>query len=1422
MSTKVVPPPGFVGKSYEQYRVELDAWESITDVAKGKQAVTVAFSLPEDHESRIREKVFTELKLEDLNKDDGLKTLTTFLDKKLKVDDISDSWSKFNDFDECAREGNQSINEFIVKFDEKYKKIVKKGITLPSEIVAFMMLKRSHISKDERLLVLTGMDYSRKDELYEQAQISLKKFKGDQAHAGASSSESIAIKLEPAFLAENEEALLSAGYQRIRRGNGYYHGNNSRQRERSSDSNNRGRGGNRGNDSRQRERSSDFNSDGVIQREDTGGRGGRGGRGRGAGRSENARPMNPVGSDGNVLTCAACGSFRHLIAICPYSYENINKVLVVEEVVDDDKDVDVILYTGNKKEEIAELGKESRNCMVLDSACTNNVGGQLWLDCYLDSLDEYSKSLVKYEMGKKRYKFGGGEVLRSTASVQIPAEVAGIKQMIEMDVVESSIPLLWSLKDMKKAKVKLDLANDTAEIYGNLVNLNYTSAGHYCLPILPTETSAEVVNAVELTKLKPDELNKTLTHLHRQFAHPPEKKLIALLENAGIWKKDYQDNLTQIYLKCDLCKKYAKTPPRPVVGLPMASRFNEKVAMDLKKWEGRWILHLVDMFTRFTVSMFIERKLPSEVIEKIMIHWVGAGFGVMEGILSDNGGEFSSEETREVASILNVIVNTTAAESPFQNGLCERIHSVTDMMLTKLRAEHPGTAIEVLLCWACNARNALQMWHGYSSYQLVFGKNPNLPNIMTSGPPALEGSTTSEVLAKHLNVLHSARQAFIKSESDERIRRALRHKIRASEQRFENGDLVYYKRQGQEKWLGPGKVVFQDGRVVFVRHGGTFVRVSPNHLIKNTDEALGAQKDENITHPNAAAKSVNKERNAEAESDDEVENPSSPGSSNRGSQNLSDSVNNSGPLVDESHRAEQKGDSPSSHKEFPRKGERIQYKCGEDWENVVVLGRGGKATASLKNYYNLEKDNGEQLGRDLSDKSSWRYSDEAAEDGDGGIEDVNVVAVPKDEHLKEECVNAKEAELEKLKKFDAYDIVEDHGQFRISSTWVLTRKGEEIRARLVARGFEEEVDIQKDSPTIGRSTLRLFLTIAASEKWTIRSTDIQSAFLQGKTLDRDVYMTPPKEAKVEKKCLWKLKHCLYGLTDAARQFYLSVEECLMSAGCGKSRLDPALFYYRVKNQLCGLVACHVDDFAHVGNEVFYQDVLRKVHSRFIVSSVETGAFKYIGFGLTQNPDGSILLDQNEYVSEITTVPMASERKQMNEHELTKDEYTTLRSLVGKVNWVVQGSRPDVAFDMTELSTKLKKACVGDLTKAIKCIKKLKFEDSNIVFPALNKIDEWKIIVFTDASHANLSGGTGSMGAHVVFLVDEHGNSCPLTWQAGKIKRVVRSTLAAEALSLAEGIEDAIFLKQIFCELLPVRSKICIDVYIDNRDAVDAI
>ena len=55
--------------------------------------------------------------------------------------------------------------------------------------------------------------------------------------------------------------------------------------------------------------------------------------------------------------------------------------------------------------------------------------------------------------------------------------------------------------------------------------------------------------------------------------------------------------------------------------------------------------------------------------------------------MTDNGGEFNSDEMTEITSILNVQLCTTAGESPFQNRLCERVHAITDMMLVKHAAD---------------------------------------------------------------------------------------------------------------------------------------------------------------------------------------------------------------------------------------------------------------------------------------------------------------------------------------------------------------------------------------------------------------------------------------------------------------------------------------------------------------------------------------------------------------------------------------------------------------------------------------------------------------------------------------------------------------------------------------------------------------
>lgn len=74
------------------------------------------------------------------------------------------------------------------------------------------------------------------------------------------------------------------------------------------------------------------------------------------------------------------------------------------------------------------------------------------------------------------------------------------------------------------------------------------------------------------------------------------------------------------------------------------------------------------------------------------------------------------------------------------------------------------------------AKNTMQNVQVYSP-QLVFGQNPNLPPVLTDKPPALDGMTKSEWVAKQISALHASRRAFTEAECSERIRRALRKQI---------------------------------------------------------------------------------------------------------------------------------------------------------------------------------------------------------------------------------------------------------------------------------------------------------------------------------------------------------------------------------------------------------------------------------------------------------------------------------------------------------------------------------------------------------------------------------------------------------------------------------------------------------------------
>ena len=1424
--------------SYEDWKFDVDLWKKFTQTEKARQGFALYSTLP--NESGVNEKIRLAMQNEEIkiDEEDSVDQIFGILDKWYKKDDLSvvcEAWSTYKNL---SKKETDTMDQFLSDYEKKTKELKKQGIVLPVVVMAMQLIDSAGLDKKDKQIVLTAVDYSKKEEMYEQMKSALRKFFGEQAMAYKQR-----VVAEDSVNATEAEDVNYTRGRSYGRGAGYAEG---RGRRWYGTGRGAGRGSRRG------------SGRGTIQGVSGGQQEGKdnrnlNNRGQGTNRGRSAYG-NPLDADGNYLKCFICESIRHLKINCPHAYAN--RTSSAMETTAEDTEAEAYKVHDYSHEDKQVLMTEAAHAAVLDSACTKTVAGCAWRDMYIESLSAKEKKQVRFLPGGTNFKFGGGNSIKSEGRIQFPCTIAGQKTTITTDVVDSDIPLLLSKPDMKRLGFKLNMTDDSLEVNGNKIELDTTSSGHYYVSLKECEVGVENVHMM-MEQKSHDEKEKMIKKLHRQFAHPTAQSLKAIMKNAEVFDDDCNTIIQEISSKCDVCKRFKKTPARPVVCMPMAKQFNDVVAMDLKKYGDIYFLHFIDLFTRFSKSKVIRRKTPKVIVNGVATEWIASGFGPPKKFLTDNGGEFDNPEYRELAEQFNVEVCATAAYSPWSNGICERNHYVVDTCVQKMMEEDPHMEIDVALAWAVNAKNSMQNHSGFSPIQLVLGTNPNLPSVMMNKPPALEHAEVSDTVIKHLNALHAARRAFAKAESSERIRRALRHNIRVPEVTFITGDRVFYKRDDSNKWRGPGKVIGQDGKIVFIRHGGQLVRVATCRIIKSdsqsttTDEDLSKKqkvndsKKDNIIREEDIDEDTEQEQHPEDNGDVAAEPEEPEAVSDQGNviapqdtiaqQSQDPKVGRQEPVVDipdgspvlqdngKRQQNQQPGHVPQNQVDrivVPKVNDRIKYRLKDDeqWTTAIVKGRGGKATGKNKYYMNVVNEEDNQMKGIHLDRTEYEIEDSSEEQS----EQVNVIFIPIKHHDKPEVIKAKEQELENWRHFNVFKEVPDKGQKTISTRWVVSEKTlsdgvKGVKARLVVRGFEEDERVQSDSPTASKSSLRIAMAIISSEGWKCESIDIKAAFLQGNKIDRDIFIKPPIEVK-EDGIIWKLDKAAYGLGDASRNWYFSVRENLLKSKCQQSELDKALFRWYNQGKLEGVFVMHVDDFLFAGTEAFSKSVIEVLVSKYKVGKRQITSFRYVGLDVTQD-EGQILVNQDNYAGEIAEIPVTANRKSDKSSPLNKQEMETLRATAGQLNWIATQTRPDLSYEALELNMTKNNATVEQLVRANKAIRHAKSTKGDISFPKLGEFSSWKMDVFCDASWGNLPDGVSSAQGHVIFLTGENHKSCPLAWTSNKIKRKVSSTLAAETLAMEAALDEAVYLGTLLTEIYcnsKVKNNIPITVYTDNK------
>ena len=1433
------PPIYQEGNSYEEYKKDLHIWQ-LLKVATAEQEGPIIYRTLSG-----RAKVAcSDLTVDQIGSKDGLSLIIKRLDSVYLSDENQRIFLALDEFEKFKRSPSMTMSTFILAFENLHNKVKIHKCTYPNGALAYRLLKAANVSSEHEQLVKATVETGKFT--YECVVEQLKKVFSETP---SSSTVSPAIKVENTYHTSNQIPIASnqleyEEYEDMERPpyemcqdtelsyndscsspklpehDIYYspsfnrYNNQSRFR-----SQNRGGNGQFGGNRMFSQRKPMFHTPRGYQRVAN------------SQRYEEGRPptnteykslkeqynpnpsiVNPKDNKGNYTICRRCRSIYHWVADCPHNTtEDRSSSSYYTKNAEEEIYIALLQScTPKSNDEIIGLVAETLSKAVIDSGCSKTVAGENWFNDYLQSLSDDEIANIQYCDSKALFRFGDSKPVMSTKKALLPMMIGKKNIHLATEIVPTDVPLLLSKETMKTAEADIDFKTDSITLFGNKQDLICTSSGHYAIPInqysqIKSSTNEIDVNDVLLSITNSD-MPATAKKLHQQFSHPSSRRLINLVKTSGVEDEELFKSIEKVTERCDTCKRYKKTRPRPVVTFPLAKEFNETVAFDLKtyKKDKIYFMHVIDHATRFSAATVIKSKKTQVIIDDFFKHWV-AIFGAPKKVLSDNGGEFASEEFVDMCQNLNINFITTAAEAPWSNGLVENHNGVIGEAVFKI-LEEVNCSLEVALCWAVNAKNSLQNIFGFSPHQLVFGTNPNLPSVLTDKLPALEGVTGSELIAKHLNAMHKAREEFIKLEASEKLRRALRAQTRThNDIRYLPGDEVFYKRDDDKRWKGPGRVIGQDGSKVLIKTPVSTISVHSCRV------GLTSEAEENRSCADKVK--IMKESNKDLDSDDDDDDDESCTTRNDTPDDVHNEIReNPQNMQDLAEDLTEDGNHVNSIRninELPKTNQCVKYRSIDtgDWTSVKILGRAGKATSKYKNWLNVKN-----LENDVESSLDW--SKDVAEWLP--IAHNVLVASLKDDRVEE----ARLKELENWKNLKVYDEVDYNNQPYVSVKWVYKEKvvNNEIikKARLVARGYEEDTDdLVTDSPTGNKDSLRTVISIIAAKEWSVNSLNIKAAFLQGKELDREIYLKPPKEAKAVGK-VWKLRRCVYGLNDASRYWYLRVKEELLKAGCKCSKADPSVFYYHTQT-LEGLLIAHVDDFMWSGTKRF-ETIMENLKKTFKISQENSTAFTYVGIEVFQDSQG-IYVSQKSYVNELQEIEVNSSKRVDKDQKLDEIERKKLRSAIGRLNWLATQSRPDLAYAVSELATDLKEATIKHIFKANKLIRRCKMNNISLFFPKLD-LDDIKVRCYADASYGKLANG-GSQGGMLIELLSKEMTS-PIAWQSKRVSRVVNSVMAAETLAMVNALNAGFLVATLVSELLyDNRKKIQVQAVTDSEALYEA-
>jgi len=389
----------------------------------------------------------------------------------------------------------------------------------------------------------------------------------------------------------------------------------------------------------------------------------------------------------------------------------------------------------------------------------------------------------------------------------------------------------------------------------------------------------------------------------------------------------------------------------------------------------------------------------------------------------------------------------------------------------------------------------------------------------------------------------------------------------------------------------------------------------------------------------------------------------------------------------------------------------------------------------------------------------------------------------------------------------------EKGRNIIDCKWVykIKRKADDTidryKAHLVAKGFKQQYGIDYEdtfSPVVKATTIRMVLSIAVSNGWSLRQLDVQNTFLHG-ILEEEVYMRQPPgyEKQSMSQYVCKLDKALYGLKQTPRAWNSRLSQKLQDIGFQASKADTSLFFYK-KGDITIFLLIYVDDIIVTSSSSDAVDALIQDLKKDFALKDLGDLHYFLGIEVNKVSDG-ILLSQEKYASDIikrvnmqhcksVSTPLStSEKLSAQDGELLGPaDVTRFRSIVGALQYLTL-TRPDISFSVNKVCQFLHSPTTSHWSAVKRILRYLKFTVSTGL--KIKRSNSILVSAFSDADWAGCVDDRRSTSGFAVFL-----GSNLISWSSRKQATVSRSSTEAEYKAMANATAEVIWIQTLLREL----------------------